>query len=310
MFNTSQVFCPLSLLNKASALSAVATAVVNAQSPLVLNSARLATQQGLITPTLIGHAEGIRNICRQMCWDITGIRLVNAGGEIDAATRAVALARGGEVAALMKGDLHTDHLLRAVLDRHQGLRTHRRLSHVFHMSVANSDKSLCITDAAINVLPGVDEKLDIARNVIELCHALGKTTPHVALLSATEQINASVPSSVDAAAIMQQIADGAVTGAVVDGPLAFDNAVSAQAAAIKGINSPIAGSADVLLVPNLEAGNFLFKQMVYFMGAVAAGLVMGATVPIMLTSRADCEQSRLASAALTCIYAAHRTGQG
>lgn len=303
MLSSVPVECPADLLVMAKKLPAAPTAVVNAGSVLPLQSARLAYEKGLIEPVLVGDCCEIRAAAKQIDWDISDLRLVNAGDEVAAARASVALARHREVTSLMKGNLHTDNLLRAVLSRQDGLRTESRLSHVFHMTVPGSDRSICITDAAINVLPNLDVKLDIARNAVALLHALGNQKPRVAVLSATEQVTDKVPSSLEADELSKKAANGAIEGAIVDGPLAFDNAVSLEAAKIKRIDSPVAGQADILLVPNIEAGNFLFKQMVYFMSAAAAGIVMGASVPIVLTSRADAAPSRLAAAALASIYA-------
>lgn len=303
MLSSLPVECPATLLEMAGKLPAAPTAVVNAGSGLPLQSARLAYEKGLIEPVLVGDRTDINAAAKQIDWDISELRLVDAADEIGAARAAVSLARHGEVTSLMKGDLHTDNLLRAVLNRQDGLRTDSRLSHVFHMTVPGKDQSICITDAAINVLPNIDVKLDIARNAVALLHALGNPNPRVAVLSATEQVTDKVPSSLEADELAKKAANGAIEGAIVDGPLAFDNAVSIEAARIKQIDSPVAGQADILLVPNIEAGNFLFKQMVYFMSAAAAGIVMGASVPIVLTSRADAAPSRLAAAALASIYA-------
>ncbi len=303
MLSSTPIECPQYLLDKATAVNAAPTAIVNAGARLPMESAKEASEKGLIEPVLVGDVEAINAIAKELAWDISGLRVVAADGEVSAAETSVALARGGEVTSLMKGNLHTDNLLRAVINRDTGLRTGTRLSHVFHMTLPGSDEAICITDAAINVLPPVNVKLDIARNVTKLMHALGNKEPKIALLSATEVPTESVPSSVEADEIVKEAQNGAVPGAIIDGPFAFDNAVSKEAARIKGVNSPVAGCADVLLVPNIEAGNVLFKQMVYFMSGCAAGLVMGAKVPIVLTSRADPVAARLASAALASIVA-------
>ncbi|MGH1543419.1 MAG: bifunctional enoyl-CoA hydratase/phosphate acetyltransferase [Arenicella sp.] len=303
MLSSIPIECPAYLLEKAEQLPSIPTAIVNAGARLPLQSTRLATEKGLIIPTLVGNPEQIKTVAQEINWDISDLRIVAAEGEVEAAQTSVALARNGEVASLMKGNLHTDHLLRAVINKETGLRTGSRLSHVFHMTLPGSDKAMCITDAAINVAPNVDIKLDIARNAVSLLHSLGNKNPNIAVLSATEVPTEAVPSSMDAATITKEAANGAVPGATVDGPFAFDNAVSPEAAKIKGINSPVAGNADVLLVPNIETGNALFKQMVYFMSAAAAGVVMGAKVPIVLTSRADPAAARLAATALASIYA-------
>ena len=295
---------PLPLLARASKSPPVRTAVVNAGTPLAMDSARLAKDEGLIEPVFVGQAEKIEQLAQEMSWSLEDLRIVPASSEIEAASFAVSLARHGEVDALMKGHVHTDDLMRAVLNRDNGLRTGTRLSHVFHMTMPDSERVLCITDAVINVLPSIREKLDIARNVVGLMHALGISNPAIALLSGTEVATPQMPSSIDAEEITRLATTGEIEGARISGPLSFDMAVSKEAARIKGATCDVAGQADVLLVPNVEAGNFMFKQMVYFMGSTAAGIVLGASVPIMLTSRADPAVARVASAALASIYVA------
>lgn len=303
LLSTNTVECPQYLLDQAQGLPAATTAVVNAGSKVVMHSAKMAADEGLITPVLVGDASAIQALAAELAWDISNIRVIQAGNEDQAAAAAVALAKGNEVASLMKGNIHTDHLLKAVINKELGLRTGRRLSHVFHMSVPNSTAAICITDAVINVAPSVNIKLDIARNATSLMHAIGYEQPKIAVISATEVATPSMPSSIEAQQVVKAARAGEVEGALLGGPFAFDNAVSPAAAKLKGITDPVAGKADVLLVPNIETGNALFKQMVYFMGAAAAGLVLGATVPIILTSRADPAAARLASAALAAIYA-------
>ncbi|MFT4630512.1 MAG: phosphate acetyltransferase [Arenicella sp.] len=303
MLSTLPIECPAFLLDKASSLPRATTAVINAGSTLVLQSCRLASNEGLIEPVLIGDRGAIVSVAHQIDWDISDIRIIDAPDDITSAQIAVALARGGEVASLMKGDIHTDDLLRAVINTQTGLRTGTRLSHIFHMTIPGSDQSLCITDAVINVLPPMEIQLDIARNVTKLMHSLGNSAPKIAVLSATEVANEGMPSSMQAAEVVKHAEQGEVPGAVLGGPFAFDNAVSPAAAKLKKIDHPVAGHADVLLVPNIETGNALFKQMVYFMSAAAAGVVLGAKVPIILTSRADPAAARLASTALASIYA-------
>ncbi|OMH36574.1 bifunctional enoyl-CoA hydratase/phosphate acetyltransferase [Motiliproteus sp. MSK22-1] len=303
MLSTAPMECPSYLLEKARLLPAVPTAVANAINEVTLTSAKLAFDEGVIEPVLVGDSEQINQLATVIGWDLSDIRIENAVGEAEAAKRAVELVSTGEASSLMKGHIHTDTLLRAVLSRGAGLRTDRRLSHVFHMTIPGTDKPLCITDAVINVAPSVVDKIHIAQNAIDLLHSLGNMNPRMAVLSGTEEVNRSMQSSVDAAELKKLASIGALRGAIVDGPLAFDNAVSQAAADIKGIDSPVAGNADILLVPNLESGNFLFKQMVYFMSATAAGIIMGARVPIILTSRADPPEARLASCALAAIYA-------
>ena len=300
LLSTKTVECPQYLLDQAANMPAATTAVVNAGSKVVMQSTKMATDEGLIIPILVGDTATIKNIAIELDWNISNVRLIQADNEEHAAATSVALAKGNEVASLMKGNIHTNNLLKAVINKELGLRTGRRLSHLFHMSLPNSTAAICITDAVINVAPNVKIKLDMARNAASLMHALGYEQPKIAVLSATEVATAAIPSSVEAKEVVQA---GDVEGALLGGPFAFDNAVSPYAARLKGITDPVAGKADVLLVPNIETGNALFKQMVYFMGAAAAGVVLGATVPIILTSRADPAAARLASTALAAIYA-------
>ena len=292
---------PPYLTKLATGLSPLPMAVVGAGHPLVMDSAKRATEGGFIDPVLIGNVDDITALARDSGWDISAFRTVQADSEAQAAEAAAALARGGEVAALMKGHVHTDTLMRAILTRSAGLRTDRRVSHIFHMTLPGRDRVIHITDAAVNVHPGVAEKLDILLNAVEFAQKLGMAEPRAALLSGAETVNPAMPSSVEADEVVRLANNGAVRGAIVDGPFGFDNAVSPEAAQIKGIDSPVAGRADILVVPNLEAGNFLFKQMVYFMSATAAGIVMGAKVPVVLTSRADPPEARLAAAAIASI---------
>ena len=305
MLSTLPFDTPDHVIARASGGAAAVTAVAGASSRVALESARRAASHGLIEPVLVGDLDAVAAIARAMDWDLDGIRTVAAADERQAAEVAVALARGGEVAALMKGQVHTDALMRAVVDRHNGLRTGRRMSHVFYMTATGREGSIAISDAAINVAPGPGVKLDIVNNAVGLLHALGIAEPKVAVLSATEVPIAAMPSSLEAAEVVRRAAEGEVAGAVLDGPFAFDVAISPEAAAIKGVDSPVAGRADLLIMPNIEAGNAVFKAMVYFMSATAAGLVMGAQVPIMLTSRADPPEARLTAAALAAIVARH-----
>jgi len=300
---STPVECPPSLLTRAAPLPRATTAVVNAGSPVVMKSVKMAVDESLIEPVLVGNSSNIYAAAQEINWDISEFRIVDATDEESSASAAVSLARNNEVSSLMKGNIHTDNLLRAVINKEHGLRTGTRLSHVFHMSVPNSAAAICITDAAINVLPSVAIKLDIARNVTKLLHSIGYQQPKIAVLSATEVATKAMPSSLEAAEVVAAANTGEVEGALVGGPFAFDNAVSPAAAKLKKITHPVAGNADVLLVPNIETGNALFKQMVYFMGAAAAGVVLGAKVPIILTSRADPAAARLAATALASIYA-------
>jgi phosphotransacetylase len=257
-----------------------------------------AARRRLITPVLVGPEARIRGVAAANGADLSGVRVVGTEHSHASAATAVALARSGEVETLMKGSLHTDEFMEAILSSQTGLRTDRRVSHVFVMDVPAYDRMLLVTDAAINIEPTLAEKADILRNAIDLAHALGLAEPRVAILSATETVNPVIRSTVEAAALCKMADRGQITGAVLDGPLAFDNAVSARAARTKRIHSPVAGRADILLVPNLEAGNMLAKQLLYFAGADSAGVVVGARVPVVLTSRADNVRMRVGSAAV------------
>lgn len=299
--------CPADLLERGGMGVPTPTAVAGATGELPLESARLAAEAGLIEPVLVGEAQRISDLARSIGWDIAGLRVVAAEGEAAAAETAVALARGKEVAALMKGQIPTDVLMRAVVARETGLRTGRRLSHVFYMTAPGRAGAFTITDAAVNVAPDVEARLHITRNAVALHHALGEPQPKVAVLSATEHASAAMPSSLEAAEIVERAADE-VDAALVEGPFALDIAISPQAAAVKGVDSKVAGKADILVVPNIETGNALFKAMVYFLSATAAGLVLGAKVPIVLTSRADPPEARLAAAALAAIIAGREQG--
>jgi phosphate acetyltransferase len=303
MLSARPVECPARLLEQAVGLRVMPTAIVNAGGHLPMESARLATEENLIDPVFVGQTHSIKQQAKNISWDISGFRIEDAADETAAANRAVELAAAGEVSCLMKGDVHTDTLLRAVLNRAAGLRTDASLTHIFHMTVPDSQQVLCITDAVVNVLPNIRVKMDIVRHAVQLMHAIGTAQPRIALLSATEQASSAMPSSVDAEEISNRAASGEIKGAHVDGPFAFDNAISPEAARLKGRTGKVAGRADVLVVPNIETGNALFKQMVYFMSAAAAGLVMGARVPIILNSRADPAPARLASVALAAIVA-------
>jgi len=304
MLSSEPFVIPPYLKERVKNLPPLSVAVAGANNAVAMESAKMIADAGMAEPILVGEEDAIRAIAKDIGWDLSNIRIVAADDEDKASQTAVALARHKEAALLMKGHVHTDSIMRAIIDRENGLRTGRRTSHVFHMTVPNSDKVLYITDAAINVAPDVGIKMDILNNAIEMVRPLGIETPHVALLSGAEVVNPSMPSSVEADEVVKRANNGEVEGAIIDGPLAFDGAVSEEAAAIKGIDSPVAGKADILLVPNIETGNGLFKQMVYFMSATAAGVVMGAQVPVILTSRADPPEARFASAAVAAIVAA------
>jgi phosphate acetyltransferase len=292
--------CPSALLEKAQAVRPTATAIVGAGAPLPLESAKLSYEQGILEPVLVGDYDLINETAEKIGWHIGNLRIIPTESETETAETAAALARDGEVAALMKGQIHTDAFMMGILKRESELRTGRRLTHIFHMTVPGNAIPLMITDAAVNVSPNVETRLQAAQNAIDLARALGIELPKVAVLSATEEKNESMPSSLEAAEIAER-AKYDITGGEVHGPLAFDNAISLEAARIKNIDHPVAGAADILLVPNIETGNALFKMMVYFMSACAAGIVLGAKVPITLTSRADPPEARIASAALASI---------
>jgi len=306
MLSAAPFECPPNLLAHAQQHPPLKTAVVNATTATVMKSVKLATEHNLIEPILIGAADAINSMAAAINWDIRALTVIDAESDLKAAKLSVALAHSDEVSALMKGHIHSEILMQEALQRKQGIRLKRRPSHAFYMTVPGDKSGICITDAVINILPRAKQKIEIARNVIELMHALGNSKPRVALISGTEVPTPEMPSSMDAIEVVKEAENGALPGAEIAGPMALDVAISEKAATIKGVDNTVAGKADVLLVPNLEAGNILFKQMVYSMSATAAGLVLGMKVPIMLTSRADPPEARLASAALASVYAAHR----
>jgi len=281
---------------------ALPTAIAHPCDEVVLAAAVEAAEEGLITPIFVGPVGKIRHAAQQAGIELARYRVVDAPHSHAAAAKAVALVRNGEASLLMKGSLHTDELMHAVCAE-GGLRTDRRLSHVFLMDVPGYARMLLVTDAAINITPSLMDKRDIIQNAIHLAHVVGVGNPKVAVLSAVETINPALPSTVDAAALCKMAERGQITGGLVDGPLAFDNAVDAAAAREKGIVSPVAGMADVLVVPDLESGNMLAKQFSFFAGAEAAGVVMGARVPIVLTSRADSPRARIVSCAVAVLVA-------
>jgi phosphotransacetylase/acyl dehydratase len=283
-------------------IDALRTAVVHPCDELSLTGALDAMSQGLIEAVLVGPESKIRRTAESIGRGLDGIEIVDAPHSHAAAVLAVALARSGKVRALMKGALHTDELMAAVVDAASGLRTERRMSHVFALDVPTYPKPLLLTDAAINIDPDLLDKRDIVQNAVDLAHALGVSLPKVAVLSAVETVYPKIKSTVEAAALCKMLDRGQITGALVDGPLAFDNAISRASAAVKHLVSPVAGDADILVVPDLESGNMLVKQLVYLAGAEAAGIVLGARVPIVLTSRSDDVLSRLASCALAVLF--------
>ncbi len=291
------------LMEKTTGGEAVATAVAHPCSAAAITAAVEAAEAGLITPILVGPDAKIRKAAEEAGKDIAALRVVSAAHSHEAAEKAVALVRAGEARLLMKGSLHTDELMAAVIASATGLRTERRISHAYVMDVPDHPVPLIITDAAINIPPTLEEKADIIRNAIDLAHVLGIEEPKVAILSAVETVNPAMGSTLDAAALCKMADRGQITGGILDGPLALDNAISAAAAKEKGIVSPVAGQADILVVPNLEAGNMLAKQLTFLGDADAAGIVLGARVPVILTSRADSLRTRLASCAVAVLMA-------
>ena len=284
----------------------VRMAVVHPCSADALDAVFEARAEKLMQPVLVGPRARIAALAQQRGLDIGGIEIVPTEHSHASAEAAVALVRSGGASALMKGSLHSDELLHAVLDKDTGLRTERRLSHAFVLDVPTYPRPLMITDAAVNIYPTLADKRDIVQNAIDLAHAIGIAAPKVAILSAVETVNPEIRSTLDAAALCKMADRGQISGGVLDGPLAFDNAVSMEAARIKEINSPVAGQADILVVPDLEAGNMLVKQLTFLAGADAAGIVLGARVPIVFPSRADSVRNRLASVALGVLLAPKR----
>jgi len=294
------------LIDLTKGLAPIRTAVVHPVDRYALMGALDAAQANLIVPILIGPEAKIRAAAEAADADLAPYELIATTHSHEAAAKAVAMARAGEVEALMKGSLHTDELMHAAVARDTGLATERRISHVFVMDVPTYPRPLFITDAAINIAPDLDDKRDIVQNAIDLAHVLGIETPRVAILSAVETVTLKLRSTLDAAALCKMADRGQIVGGVLDGPLAFDNAVSEEAAKIKSIASPVAGRADILVVPDLEAGNILVKQLGYLANAQGAGIVLGARAPIILTSRADTVLARMASCAVALIAARRR----
>ena len=292
------------LLAKAKGLPPVPTAVAHPCEATALSGAVEAHELGLIAAILVGPAAKIRDVGAKAGLDLRKIEIVDAEHSHAAADQAVALVREGKAELLMKGSLHTDELLGAVVARETGLRTARRISHVFIMDVPTYHKVIMITDAAINIAPSLEDKVDICQNAVDLARTLGVATPKVAVLAAVETVNSKMPATIEAAALCKMADRGQIKGALVDGPLAFDNAISKEAAAVKEIRSEVAGDPDILLAPDLEAGNMVAKQLSFLANADSAGLVLGARVPVILTSRADSLRSRIASCAVA-VLAAH-----
>lgn len=295
---------------EARALPPVAAAIVHPCSKAAILGAAEVRDEGLLAPLLVGPEAKIRAAAEEAGVSLDGMEIEDTPHSHAAAARAVELAVAGRVSLLVKGSLHTDELLGAVISKTSGLRTERRISHIYAMDVPAYGKPVIVTDAAINILPSLEHKRDICQNAVDLLRLLGMEQPKVAVLAAVETVNPAMPATLDAAALTVMAARGQITGALVDGPLAFDNAISPEAALTKGITSPVAGQADILLVPDLEAGNMLAKQLIYFAGATAAGLVLGARVPIVLTSRSDPLSARIASAALAKLAVVRRAALG
>ena len=291
------------LLRHCEGLPAVRCAVVHPCDRDSLLGPLEAARRGLIVPILVGPEAKIRAVAEAHNADLTGITIVSTEHSHEAAARAVQLARQGKVEALMKGSIHTDEMLAAVVPSATGLRTARRMSHVFILDVPAYPRPLLVTDAALNIQPTLEDKVDIVQNAIELAHVLGIEEPKVAILSAVETVNPKIPSTVDAAALCKMADRGQITGGLLDGPLAFDNAISLEAARTKKIESAVAGRADILVVPDIESGNMLAKQLQYLAGADSAGIVLGTRVPIVLTSRSDSVRTRLASTAILALVA-------
>ncbi|CUH62425.1 Phosphate acetyltransferase [Thalassovita gelatinovora] len=290
------------LLARAEPLPALKTAIVCPDEVNSLGGALLAQQHTLIDPILVGDADKISKVAAELGYSLDGIEVINEPTPRDAARLCVQMVNDGKAQALMKGHLHTDDLLRPALDKQTGLRMGRRFTHIFVMDVPGLSHLLLVTDAAINIEPDLKTKKDICQNAIDLALSLGIEEPKVGVLSAVETVNPDMPSSVDAALLSKMAERGQITGGLVDGPLAMDNAVDLAAARIKGIISPVAGRADILVVPNLDAGNMLAKQLTYISHAEAAGVVLGARVPIILNSRADDDMARLASCAVAALH--------
>ena len=291
------------LLERCKSLAAVPTAVAHPCERSALEGAVNAAQAGLITPALVGPRKEIEDTAKSAGIDLSNLEIIDAANSLESARQAVALVREGRAEVLMKGSLHTDELMSAVVSRDGGLRTGRRISHVFIMDVPTYHKVLIVTDAAINIAPALEDKVDIVQNAIDLAISLGLEKPKVAILCAVETVNSKMPATLDAAALCKMAERGQIKHGILDGPLAFDNAISKDAAQTKGIKSTVAGDPDILLAPDLEAGNILAKNLSFLANADSAGLVLGARVPVILTSRADSVRSRIASCGVATLVA-------
>jgi phosphate acetyltransferase len=296
------------LLMRCKSLEPIPTAVAHPCELSALTGAMEAAELGLIIPILVGPINKIKAIAKDAKIDLTNIAIVDTIHSHESAAKAVALVKEGKAELLMKGSLHTDELMSAIVSREGGLRTSRRISHVFIMDVPTYHKVLIVTDGAINIAPTLEDKVDICQNAIDLAISLGRELPKVAILAAVETVTSKMPATIDAAALCKMAERGQITGGLLDGPLAFDNAISKEAAKTKGITSEVAGDPDILLAPDLESGNILAKQLSFLANADSAGLVLGAKVPVILTSRADSVRSRIASCAVA-VLAAHARRQ-
>ena len=300
MLSNKEIICPNNLLDVAHKKKGVKAAVVNAGMPLPMLSVQDAVKENLIEPIFIGDKKEIQKCAEDLKWDISQYEIIDEAVENNTAPIAAKLASEDKVKIIVKGHIHTDILMKEVLKREYNLMGKTRLSHIWHMTIEKEDAPLIITDGALNVLPNIKTKMHILKNVVDFSHRIGISRPKVSILSATEEVIESVPTSLEAAELTK-LAEKENLNADVFGPLAFDNSISKKSAGIKGIKNAVAGEADVLLVPNVEAGNALVKMMIYFMGACAAGVVIGGKVPVVITSRSDEAPARLASIAAAIV---------
>ncbi len=300
MLSKKKIICPDNLLKIAKTIGPVKAVIVNAGRKVAIESARQAVDSNLIIPVFVGDRPVIENISKEISWDISKYEIIHEPIENNTAPIAAKLASEGKVKIIVKGHIHTDVLMKSVLKRDLNLIGKKRLSHVWHMTLEKNDKPFIITDGALNVLPKLETKMHILKNSVDFAKRIGISKPKVSILSATEEVLESVPSSIEAKEITKRARDEGID-ADVFGPMAFDNSVSEKAAEIKGIKNVVAGKTDILLVPNVEAGNGLVKMMIFFMGACAAGVVVGGKVPVVITSRADDTQARLASIAAAVV---------
>ncbi len=300
MLSKKKIICPDNLLKIAKTIGPVKAVIVNAGRKVAIESARQAVDSNLIIPVFVGDRTVIENISKEISWDISKYEIIHEPIENNTAPIAAKLASEGKVKIIVKGHIHTDVLMKSVLKRDLNLIGKKRLSHVWHMTLEKNDKPFIITDGALNVLPKLETKMHILKNSVDFAKRIGISKPKVSILSATEEVLESVPSSIEAKEITKRARDEGID-ADVFGPMAFDNSVSEKAAEIKGIKNVVAGKTDILIVPNVEAGNGLVKMMIFFMGACAAGVVVGGKVPVVITSRADDTQARLASIAAAVV---------